>query len=432
MNNKRPASDTPRLTAARILANWLSAGRFPDREIASVPQHRAFVTEVVYGVVRHHRTLTYMRERLAMRRPAAPIEAVLLVGLYELFFLDDTDEFATVHEAVESARALGGRASASFANAILRRAQREKDAIKSAIAHAAPGVRVSHPDLLLHRWQDHFGIDKAAALCTWNNTRPSTALTVLRRRGTLDHLATLCTAAGIETSPHPARPADSLVLARGAAVENVPGFSAGLFAVQDPSTLGAIDLLDPQPGETILDACASPGGKTAAIWDRLNGQGRVLACDTHEDRIARLRENVDRLELDGVQILLTDATNRSRLEATLREAGTPSPHAILLDVPCSNTGVLRRRVDARWRFSETRLVQLMELQARMLLIAANFVEPGGRMVYSTCSLEPEENERQVQRFLAGHPQFALKAERRSFPPDSGMDGAYAALLVRTS
>ncbi len=422
-------ADAPRLVAAKILASWLSAGRFPDREIANVSQGRAFVTEIVYGVVRRHRTLLFFRERLAMRRPAAPIEAVVLAALYELFFLDDTQPFATVHEAVEAARALAGRHAASFVNAVLRRAQREEKELRAALELAPPGVRLSHPDSLLQRWRQHYGDSRAEALCAWDNTRPETVLRVLGSRATAAELIARAGFENITLVRHHARPDDCLVLPRGVSVESLPGYSDGWFAVQDPSTLGAVDLLAPRPGEVVIDSCASPGGKAAAIWDRMNGQGTLVACDIHEDRVKRLKENFVRLKMDGVHVALTDSADRSHVEAAIKAAKMPPPDAILLDVPCSNTGVLRRRADARWRFDEIRLAQLTELQARMLDTAAAILRPGGRIVYSTCSLEAEENERQIQRFLAAHSGFKLEAEFKSFPPESKMDGAFAARLA---
>lgn len=423
-------SGPPRLVAANILAAWIGAGRFPDRELANVSQGRAFVTEVVFGVVRNFRALVFFRERLASRKPSAPVDAVLLAALYELFFLDDTQPFAAVHEAVECARELDGNHAAAFVNAVLRRAQREEVKLRAALEHAPLGVRLSHPDVLLKRWQKQFGETRALALCEWNNSRPETVLHILKHRASVTDFIQRAAAENMKLAPHPARPDDSVVLPRGVAVENVPGFSDGWLLVQDPSTLGAVDLLAPKPGETILDACASPGGKAVAIWDRMNGEGRLVACDTHEDRLKRLRENFTRLKMENTKVVLTDSSDRLRLEAAIRHAQIENPDAVLLDVPCSNTGVLRRRVDARWRFSEARLAELTALQARMLAAAATILKPGGRIVYSTCSLEPEENEIQIQRFLAVHENFKLKSELKSFPPESGMDGAFAARLQK--
>ena len=424
-------SETAREIACRILGKWIQRGDFPDRETGAVGQHRGFVTEVVFGVCRRLRTLRFFLEMLAPRRPTVPVEAVLLVALYEMFFLDDAEEFAVVHEAVETARRVGGAKSTGFVNAVLRRAQREREKLFGALEAAPPGIRMSHPDELLGRWRKHFGAEKTVALCEYDNTRPVTVI----------HVFPGCLAALRETLPelvpHPARPDDCFIAPRGMPPEKIPGYDEGWFVVQDPSTLSAVDLLAPQTGEIILDACAAPGGKAAAIFGRMcaNGpasgfSGRLVALDKHSDRLVRLRENFARLNMGPATVDKADAADEQSLRAALGRAGTESVDAILLDVPCSNTGVLSRRADARWRFSETRLGELVAVQARILAAASGFVRPGGRMVYSTCSLEPEENARQVEHFLGTHPDFSFAGERVSLPPGSKMDGAYAALLTR--
>jgi len=197
-------------------------------------------------------------------------------------------------------------------------------------------------------------------------------------------------------------------------------------AIHDPATAMAVDLLDPQPGERVLDACASPGGKTALIADRTGSAGHIVACDVHADRIALLQDTLTRLKLPDVEVVKAD----------LRKHGLPEPliqepfDGILLDVPCSNTGVLRRRPDARWRFDPDRLGRTVALQRALLDRMAALLTPGGRLVYSTCSLEPEENEEQIAQWLQEHPEFRQRESRSCFPPETQTDGAFAAVLER--
>lgn len=430
MNSKPSTTDNSRRAAARILTLWLRDGNFPDRELAGVTQGRGFVTETVFGVARQLRALQFIRGKLASRKPDHEIEAVLLVALYELFHLDGTAAFATVHEAVETARAAGGPKTAAFVNAILRRAQRETETLRAALQAAPAGVRLSHPDALLRRWTTQYGEAAALALCEWDNQRPETVLHVLHSRISTEDFLRKAAEQNITLLPHPARTGDCLVVPRGVAIENLPGYADGCFVVQDASTLGAVDLLAPQRGELIVDACASPGGKSAALWDRAHGDLRLVACDLHEDRLVRLRENFARLKMDAAKIIRADAGDAETFSASLEAADAKNPDAILLDVPCSNTGVLRRRADARWRFDEARIAELVAEQGRMLATAAQLVRPGGRILYSTCSLETAENEKQVKRFLATHPNFKLTGETKSLPPGSKMDGSYAARLER--
>jgi 16S rRNA (cytosine967-C5)-methyltransferase len=326
------------------------------------------------------------------------VEAAAHVGLYQLFFLDDVAAFAAVHETVEASKRLAGDRAARFINALLRRAQREMPLLRANLDAQPPAVRRSHPDDLLRRWEKNFGPGNAERLCAWNNTR---AETWIRRRP--GHV--------FEKLP------------RGRRVTEMEGYAEGAFMVQDPATMLAVDLLDVKPGHRVLDACAAPGGKTVAIADRLEGKGSVLALDRHDDRIALLEENVGRARCDFVRVQKGDASGCEWSERFDR---------ILLDVPCSNTGVIRRRPDIRWRFSERRLARLARTQAELLDHVARALAPGGRLVYSTCSLEPEENESLVAAWLASHHEFTLIEERRSFPPDSGMDGAYAAALLSSA
>ena len=220
-----------------------------------------------------------------------------------------------------------------------------------------------------------------------------------------------------------------LVLGRGSRVASLPGYEQGCFTVQDPSTELAVDLLAPRPGESVLDACAAPGGKTVLIAERMQGRGSILALDRHADRLTRLHENCRRLDLGIVDPARADASS----PAAIRQcAGERRFARVLVDAPCTNTGVLRRRPDARWRFSAQRMATLAATQRRLLDAAASFLEPAGRLVYSTCSLGPEEGQELVRGWLDGHPGFTLVEQRTLFPPDSNTDGVYAAALTRNT
>jgi 16S rRNA (cytosine967-C5)-methyltransferase len=184
-----------------------------------------------------------------------------------------------------------------------------------------------------------------------------------------------------------------------------------------------VELLDPRPGESVLDACAAPGGKTAMMAGMMEGKGELVAMDVHDDRLDTLQDTIKRTGWDFVKILKGDAAK-----------GFPQKDkqfdAVLMDVPCMNTGVLRRRVDARWRFTRDRIEMIKKTQRQILTAMSKHVKPGGRLVYSTCSLEVEENEEMVNRWVREQKEFRLVKAKRLFPPKSGTDGAYAALLVK--
>ena len=433
---KKPdLSSAPRANArgvaAHIIAAWLERGEFPDRALDAVTSDRGFVQELVFGVVRQRRALEWIFHKLAEREPARPMFALALVGLYQLLWMNDVVAYAAIHETVEAAKDLSGTRAANFLNAILRRAQRESAALEKELEKLPAALRLSHPDELMQRWTQHYGEKRTLAICKWNNQAAETVLRLNTDAITPEKFKQQLAAAGIAAHPRAALGHDFFILPRGVRVPEVPGYTEGWFIIQDPATAFAVDLLAPQPGERILDACAAPGGKSLDIAMRLHGQGFVVAMERHSDRLARLRENVARAGGGLVRVVQGDAAApEPARQALLAAGGSEYFDAVLLDVPCSNTGVLRRRPDARWRFSEARLRRLTESQFRILHGASALVKSGGRLVYSTCSIEPEENELLLKRWLAARYEFRLMQQRLLLPGVEGADGAFAALITR--
>lgn len=411
----------------------MSSGLFPDRLVDAETRDRAFLMELVYGAVRRRETLDWMVRQLVERPPEGPVRALLHVGLEQLMFMERVDAFAAVHETVEAARELECGWAVGLINGVLRSAQRRRSELLIWLSRMPPAVRLSHPVPLLERWERQYGQTRAHRLCEWNNLP---AEVCLRRRPCappMEEFLARLRGAGFEGRPHPFSPDRCAVLGRGQSPAALPGYEAGWFYVQDPSTMIAPDMLAPTPGESVLDACAAPGGKTAMLAERMDGRGVLIACDLHDDRLARLRENLARMGCDWVRVVQADATAPDDVFLPALPAGTPRLFdAILVDAPCTNTGVIRRRPDARWAFSQRRLDDLTRLQAALLARLADRVRPGGRMVYSTCSLEREENQLQTRAFLSARPDFTLAAERLLCPPDTATDGAYAALLRRAA
>ena len=228
---------------------------------------------------------------------------------------------------------------------------------------------------------------------------------------------------GLDTLQHVPTDFENLVfeLKSHPPLTSLASFRDGWFYVQDPSTLPAVGKLGPQPGETVLDFCAAPGGKTTFIAQLMNNQGRIIAQDVSEERLRLIRENCERLGVNCVEL-------------TLPAALDPRPSTfdrVIVDAPCSNTGVMRRRVDLRWRIQPAEIERLRSEQLDLLKQAAPQVKPGGTLVYSTCSLEPEENGEVVKRFLNDHAGFKLESERELLPFADKVDGAYVARLVHT-
>ena len=380
---------------------------------------RAFVTELFYGCLRQKLTLEFLVAQLANVPPQPIVANILQLGLYQLFYLK-TPAHAAVNETVALAKTQAHTSEAKFVNAILRRAEREHAALQArldATRESAPWIYYSHPQWLWERWVARLGRESAAALCKWNNQPPPTFIRI-------NTLKTSIKPADIDAEPttHPLcwRVVNMSGLFQG------KSFTSGEFYVQDPSTLAAVEVLDPQPGESVLDMCAAPGGKATYLAQKMQNRGRIIAADLSSSRLALVGENCRRL---GVTIVATLACEGTHLDRCLRGEQFDR---VLVDAPCSNTGVLRRRADLRWRIEESEIRKLATLQEKLLTAAVPFTKPQGILVYSTCSLEEEENQRVVERFGRSHPEFALETTQSIFPPRDGMDGAFVARFRKTN
>ena len=379
-----------RRIAAFAVVRWLATKDFPA---TLLPEglDRAFVQDLVYTVIRRLRPLRKVLGALVTKWPKGELEALLYVGAAQVLYMDEVPDFAAVNETVEAAKQCDNKSVAKVVNAVLRNLIRRREEFEQMIAAAPLEERESFPTALVRRWTARFGAENAAKLCAWHNEPAETFLA--RKDGSF------------------------VALERGKKVTEVPGFAEGGFIVQDPGTALAVELVDAKPGDEILDACAAPGGKTIQLAWR---GAKVTACEVNPKRRRKLEENLKRV---GVEVEVADALDSSRLQSI-------AFGKVLVDAPCSNTGVLRRRPDARWNWSVEKLEALVKLQAEILDQVEPLVAPGGTLVYSTCSNEPEENLEQVNAFLVRHPDFKLDVTRESVPFESGHDGAFAARFVR--
>jgi 16S rRNA (cytosine967-C5)-methyltransferase len=294
---------------------------------------------------------------------------------------------------------------------------RDKDILEDALANAPTHVRTSHPDFLLERWTEQFGAEATAELCNWDNTPADVFVRSNGLKVTVGEL--FRSSAGAEMiEAHP----------KALRVPRLPTswIAQGLCYIQDPSTLLACDLLGPRPRENVLDACAAPGGKTTYMAELMHNTGRIVACDLFESRVERLRQNLIRLGVRNTQTLCLDVLSGAGEEPLL----PGSFDRILIDAPCTNTGVLRRRVDVRWRLTEEDFIRMPITQLTLVRKMAPLLKPGGSLVYSTCSLEMEENDRVVEQITETVPSLRFIESRRSLPFVDSVDGAFAAKFVR--
>lgn len=409
-----PKTENARSLAWKALLRWNRGGVFAETLLARATAEqklslsdRGLMQSIVYATLRNLRLLEHLRYTL---RPGALEEKMhwlVLAGLCELFILNHA-EHAVVSETVKlaPARARG------VVNGMLRNAVRRRGEFEAALPSLPPAVRYSMPDWLAARWLREFGEQEATAMMAWNLQTPP----VYAR---LNPLKPMDIPAA--WTPHPGAPGwycihGSLPL---------EALQAGQVYVADPSTRHCIRLLAPQPGEKILDACAAPGGKSAAILAATGGDVQLLATELEPHRLPQLKENLLRVGGQLPEVAQHDWTRPCPPE------WRGSFDAVLLDVPCSNSGVLQRRVDARWRMQEEEIARLSALQLQILERAAEAVRPGGRLVYSTCSIDRREDRAVVESFLATHPEFSLKEDYLALPHREQADGAYAALLVHS-
>lgn len=390
---------------------------------------RGLCQGIVYGIVRWQATLDWLIARKTPGRTQKPgLQDLLRLGLYQIFWLDRIPDHAAVNETVEMAKRDGYGPQAGFVNAVLRGYLREVEATKNLLAELKamqPAVGYSHPEWLVARWQKRWGDDGTRQLLDWNNTPPRTYARV----------NALKTEAGKLLMQWRVEDVEYDFFRRDWCEENLvfelkshpplaalPSFRQGLFYVQDPSTLFAVRELDPHPGERILDLCAAPGGKTTYLAQLMNNDGHIVACDVSAERLNLVQENCARLGTSCVQPTLLSALDPRPSTAFDR---------VLIDAPCSNTGVMRRRVDLRWRVRLDEIARLRATQLALLRQAAAVLKPGGILVYSTCSLEPEENSQVVNEFLAEHTGFQFERERELLPFAEGVDGAFVARIRKT-
>jgi len=479
-----PAPLNARALALRALLAFSRDGTFVARTLDELfHQHqtpvreRRLATELAAETVRRSLSLETILSRY-VTRPRDAVEPdlwwLLQLGVCQLLCLRHIPVHAAVHETVSLCEELGKPRAKGFINGTLRSIEREvvhscrdsdhadeaplTDLLESCTVdqlrpHQWPVVipqdsqlmvhRVelarevfasavhdpilalsqvsSLPEWLMQRWQAQMNdLDRVLRLALWFTTPGRMALRVNLQRASREEVLSALEEAGIPGDP--GELPESIRLPGTAAVADLPLFRDGGFSVQDESAMGAARLLDPHPGESILDLCAAPGGKTCHLAELLQGTGRVVACDVAEDRLRTIDHNVRRLQLQNVQIW------------GMTPEGEPVPpgpfDAVLVDVPCSNTGVLGKRPEARWRLTPASFLELIPLQRRLLSTALKLVRPGGRVVYSTCSIDREENSDVVQQVLAEHPEIQLVSEAEHWPGVPA-DGGYQALLRRS-
>jgi 16S rRNA (cytosine967-C5)-methyltransferase len=387
-------------------------------ESALDARDRAFATELAYGTLRWRGRLDFLLAAV-LDRPLDGLEPrvqrVLRLGAYQLAFCDRVPDAAAVSQSVQLARRIGIARASGLVNAALRRLARERGSIALPALAADPIGHLVHalsfPKWIAERWVKAWGPAEAAALAAASNAAPPRTVRANRSRG--DRAALLAElherfpdSVACRWSP------DGVILGRRGDPTADPAFRAGRMTVQDEASQLVVELLDPRPGERVLDACAAPGAKATAIAERVGPDGRVVAVDRHERRLGLVTRDAERLGLANVRVRVADAT------ALPDDVGGDFDR-VLVDAPCSGLGALRRNPDARWRIQPDAIESLAAVQRELVAAAASRLRPGGTLVYSTCTLSREENEDVIEAVSARVPSL------RPAPPDAIPDSLRA-------
>jgi 16S rRNA (cytosine967-C5)-methyltransferase len=421
---------------------------YSGTETSGSRQDRALFQALVYGVLRRRGSLDYMISHFSSTRfnKIHPnVLNILRLALFQIIYLDRIPDSAAVNTAVEMIKTSGAPWVIGYVNALLRKAAREYQNVSfpdlKQNAVAAMAAQKSFPEWVVRKWVNRYGLDNTALLCDSLNTIPPITLRTNTLKASRGQLTEALAGEADQIKATVYAPDGISFINPATSIPELSGFKAGWFQVQDEAAQLVSLLLDPQPGDTVLDACAGLGGKTGHIAQLMKNEGVLVALDVSESKLSRLKADMQRL---GISILSTLSHN---LERELPRDQLPGFDRILLDAPCSGIGVMRRNPDIKWRSSKRNLTKYKTRQLRLLENLYRLVKPSGILVYAVCSPEPEENEEVVNEFLNNHDEFAISKQFgqlpdtvcsmadvpgvfKTFPHLKQMDGFYAVRLRR--
>ena len=458
MSAKKPIS-------ARAIAREVLNQFDPKRDYASElldkilqkTGERQRATDLVFGTIRNRMAIDAMITKFtdcATKRIPSEVLNIIRIGVYELVYSPETPDYSIVNEAVENAKSLTGKKQTGFVNAALRQIVRHITNRQTPLSQAKgkktlpqtpttgcefdmdilPDTKTlpadylstvfSLPKWLVEDWLDEYGTEATRQICFASNRKPSIYIRTNTLKTTSQKLAGKLLAASIDIEVVP--DVEMIKIKSPKAVTQLPGFDEGEFVVQDISAAQAVRLLGPLPDWKILDLCAAPGAKTTQLAEATGDKAHIFATDIGSERLKMVGENITRLGIKSVRI-----TEYKNLQKQAEKIGLFD--CILLDVPCSNTGVFARRIEARYRITPNAIKALTDTQASLLKTAALMIKLGGKLCYSTCSIQKQENSELINRFLRENPDFKLESEKLTLPTASGAaecDGVYTAIIAK--
>ncbi|CUU07198.1 16S rRNA (cytosine967-C5)-methyltransferase [Candidatus Thermokryptus mobilis] len=401
---------------------------------------KRFLTELTHGVVRWKTRLDFVIEqfcknKFAMQDPN--IRNAMRVALYQILFLSKIPHAAAVNEAVEFVKKIRGQKAANLVNAVLRNIIRNLNKLPTPDHETDPvqylSIMYSHPSWMVKRWVERYGLYETEQLLSANNERPTIVVRANSLKTTADELVKLFEERGIRNTR--SKYVENFIkVGHLSKIYNLDLFEMGYFSVQDESSGLVVKLLDPKPGEIVIDLCSAPGGKTTFIGELMKNQGKIIAVDKYEHRLNLVKQSCERLGVENVEFIPKDA-----LEVDVEPADK-----VLVDAPCSGLGVIQKKPDIKWQRELSDIRNLAKTQIELLEKASKLVKNGGVIVYSTCTIEPEENIEVVKEFLSRHPEFKIEDARNYLPSDivneegcmetyphkHDMDGGFAVRLIK--
>ena len=385
------------------------------------PESPAFVRELVYGVVRYRLYLDHLLSQMianGLKGQKKRTMTLLRMGLYQILFMESVPDYAAVNETVKLARRyLPGRDG--FVNGVLRSYLRKKDELHLPDREKEPiryfSVKYSYAEWIVRLWLDQYGPEKAEELLAAGNETPALAVRVNTLKTTAQELSKTLRDAGFETER--GRLSERALLVKGSGLLETEAYRSGLFSVQDEASLLAAEALTPQKGETVLDICAAPGGKTLAMAEIMENQGKISAFDIYEHKLSLLEEEAERLGVTIVETRRHDGT-------TERKELLETADRVLVDGPCSGLGVIRRKPEIKYKLLEDGGKALADQQLKLLEVSCGYVKKGGMLLYSTCTVNRTENTGVISRFLRRHGEFELIDSRQLLPGREEADGFF--------
>ncbi|RCX16782.1 NusB antitermination factor [Anaerobacterium chartisolvens] len=445
--------DKPREIALKILYDINENGAYSSIAINKGLEayelkgvDRAFITELVYGTLKWRLSIDWIIESFSsirLKKISPWIINILRLGIYQLMYTSRVPESAACNESVRLSKKYGHAAAGGYVNAVMRSVVRNREGIKypnplnDLQKHLS--IKYSHPEWMVREWLCEFGEDFTKELMEANNGIPDFTVRVNRLKASMEQLSESLKSEGLETSPG-RYAVDALVIKLPSSIARLEAFRKGWFQVQDESSMLASIVLDPKPGELVMDICSAPGGKALHIAALMEGRGEIIARDIHMHKLELIRQSAQRL---GINIITPEMYDACVLDHNYIDRAD----RVLVDAPCTGLGIIRRKPDIKWSRSIEDRDEIIRLQKKILNIGARYVKRGGCLVYSTCTIGHRENEDVVMGFISENPEFQLedmtpflpgplkrpqakKGYMQLFPNTDGIDGFFISRLVR--